>query len=156
MLLTKPDALPSYTRDELVRLHPDKVVVLGGPNAVASAVEQELAELTTSGTVIRLSGATLYETTAAISQWAHPNGSDIAYVATSGTYVDALAGVSVAVRDDAPILLVGDDISSEVAAELDRLGVESVVALGGSKAVVPRVAMRIWSILNDNDMPLWK
>jgi len=30
------------------------------------------------------------------------------------------------------------------------------VALGGPAAVKPRVAMRLWNILNNNDMPLWK
>ena len=156
MLLTRADGLPSFTRDELTRLQPDRIVILGGPSAVGSAVEQELAGYAASGTVERISGSDMYETTAAISRWAHPDGAATAYVATSRTYVDALAGVSVAVRDGAPILLVGDDLAADVAAELVRLGSTRIVALGGPVAVVPRVGMRIWSILNDNDMPVWK
>ncbi|MEA3502041.1 MAG: cell wall-binding repeat-containing protein [Actinomycetota bacterium] len=156
MLLTRADELPSYTRDELSRLQPDKIVILGGPNMVGSAVEQELATYAGSGSVERLSGSNLYGTTAAISRWAHPGGASTAYLATSGTYVDALAGVSVAIRDGAPILLVGDDLSADVAAELERLGADHIVALGGPEAVEPRIAMRIWNLLNDNDMPLWK
>jgi hypothetical protein len=62
----------------------------------------------------------------------------------------------VAARDGAPILLVGDDLDPVVEAELERLGAEEVVALGGPAAVKPRVAMRIWNNLNNNDMPLWK
>ena len=61
-----------------------------------------------------------------------------------------------ALRDGAPILLVGDDLAPVTAAELERLGADRIVALGGTAAVVPRVAMRIWSLLNGNDMPLWK
>ena len=156
MLLTRAGDLPSFTRDELTRLQPERIVILGGPNAVGAAVEQELAAYALSGTVERISGSDLYETTAAISRWAHPDGAATAYVATSRTYVDALAGVSVAVRDGAPILLVGDDLSADVAAELVRLGSTRIVALGGPMAVVPRVAMRIWSIVNNNDMPVWK
>jgi putative cell wall-binding protein len=156
MLLTRPDDLPSYTRDELARLQPDAIVILGGPGVVGGAVEQELAGYAQSGVVERLSGEDRYGTAVAISQWAQPNGSATAYVATGGTFVDALAGVSVAVRDGAPILLVGDDLAALTSAELERLGATNIVALGGPAAVVPRVAMRIWSILNNTDMPLWK
>jgi putative cell wall-binding protein len=156
MLLTRPDDLPSYTRDELARLQPDVIMILGGSSVVGTAVEQELAAYAQSGFVHRLSGDDRYGTAVAISQWAQPNGSTTAYVATSGTFVDALAGVSVAARDGAPILLVGDDLAAVTADELERLGATNIVALGGPAAVVPRVAMRIWSILNNNDMPLWK
>jgi putative cell wall-binding protein len=115
-----------------------------GLDVVAAAVE-------------RVGGETVYATAAAISRWSHPDGASTAYVATVDTYVDALAGVSVAVRDGAPILLVGDDgLGSDIKTELERLGVDRVVALGGNEAVLPRVAMEVWSLLNDNDMPLWK
>ncbi len=156
MLLTRPDELPSYTRDELMRLQPDVIMILGGTGVVGAAVEQELAAYAGSGVVERLAGDDAYGTAVAISQWAQPEGSATAYVATSGTFVDALAGVSVAVRDGAPILLVGDDLAAGTSGELERLGATTIVALGGPAAVVPRVAMRIWSILNNNDMPLWK
>ncbi|MEA3510408.1 MAG: cell wall-binding repeat-containing protein [Actinomycetota bacterium] len=156
MLLTRPDDLPSYTRDELKRLQPEVIMILGGSDVVGTSVEQELAAYALSGVVQRLSGDDQYATAVAISQWAQPEDSATAYVATSGTFVDALAGVSVAVRDGAPILLVGDDLAVVTADELERLGAINIVALGGPAAVVPRVAMRIWSILNNNDMPLWK
>ena len=156
MLLTRPDSLPAYTRDELVRLRPDVIVVLGGTGVVGASVERELAAYAASGAVERLAGEDAYGTAVAISRWAQPDGATTAYLATSGTYVDALAGIAVAVRDGAPILLVGDDLDPGVEAELERLGANDVVALGGPAAVVPRVAMRIWNILNNNDMPLWK
>ena len=156
MVLTRPDSLPAYTRDELVRLRPDVIIVLGGTGVVGASVEQELAAYATSGRVERLAGGDAYGTAVAISAWAQQDGSETAYLATSGTYVDALAGIAVAARDGAPILLVGDDLDPVVEAELERLGAEEVVALGGPAAVKPRVAMRIWNNLNNNDMPLWK
>ena len=156
MVLARPDSLPAYTRDELVRLRPDVIIVLGGTGVVGASVEQELAAYATSGRVERLAGGDAYGTAVAISAWAQQDGSATAYLATSGTYVDALAGIAVAARDGAPILLVGDDLDPVVEAELERLGAEEVVALGGPAAVKPRVAMRIWNNLNNNDMPLWK
>jgi len=156
MLLTRPDSLPAYTRDELVRLQPDVIIVLGDTGVVGTSVEQQLAAFARSGTVERLAGIDDYGTAVAISQWAHPEGATTAYLATSGTYVDALAGLAVAARDGAPILLVGDDLDPVVADELERLGADDVIALGGPAAVVPKIAMRLWNILNNNDMPLWK
>jgi putative cell wall-binding protein len=156
MLLTRPESLPAYTRDELVRLQPDVIIVLGDTAVVEASVEQELTAYARSGTVKRLAGSDVYGTAVAISQWAHPDGATTAYIATSGAYVDALAGLAVAARDGAPILLVGDDLDAVVADEIERLGVDDVIALGGPAAVVPRVAMRLWNILNNNDMPLWK
>lgn len=43
ILLTKPDQLPSRTIDELERLDPARIIVLGGPVAVSLEVEAELA-----------------------------------------------------------------------------------------------------------------
>ncbi len=44
VLLTKPDQLPSATLAELERLSPERVVILGGTNAVSQDVEDRLNE----------------------------------------------------------------------------------------------------------------
>lgn len=44
VLLTKPDQLPSATLAELDRLSPERVVILGGTNAVSQQVEDRLNE----------------------------------------------------------------------------------------------------------------
>lgn len=156
LLLTRPDLLSPPTRAELARLQPDKIVILGGVDVVGAGVEQELGSYAGAGGVERVAGGDLYGTAAAISAWTHPSGSVGAYVATSGTYVDALAGISLAARDGAPILLVGDDMGAETTAELKRLGASSITILGGPIAVSEWIGMRVWSILNENDMPVWK
>ena len=61
-----------------------------------------------------------------------------------------------ALGDDAPILLVGDDLSSVAENEIKRLRATRIVILGGPDAVSPMVGMQAWSILNGNDMPIWK
>jgi putative cell wall-binding protein len=42
VLLTKVDSLPQVTQDELTRLAPDRIVIVGGTAAVSTAVETEL------------------------------------------------------------------------------------------------------------------
>jgi putative cell wall-binding protein len=156
MLLTRPDSLPQYTRDELARLRPDVIVVLGDAEVVGSTVEAALVPLAASGRVLRVAGSGRSGTATSISQWAFPAGADRAYLATSGTFVDALAGVAVAAHANAPILLVGETLEPGAAAELRRLGVRDVVALGGPAAVTMRVAADVWNLTSGNTMPLWK
>jgi len=156
LLLTLPDRLPSVTTAELTRLNPDRIVVLGGEAAVSAAVEAELAGLARSGTVVRLAGTTRYETAAAISRYAFPAGATTAYLATGDGFVDALAGIAVARRDDAPILLTGDTVPQATLDELQRLGGPTVTILGGTGAVPPNVDAALWSSQNGNTMPLWK
>lgn len=45
MLLIAPESLPNTTRDELVRLAPDVIVILGGPGVVTTGVETTLQQL---------------------------------------------------------------------------------------------------------------
>ena len=48
LLLTRADALPVPVRAEIVRLAPERVVVVGGESAVGAGVYDELAVLTPS------------------------------------------------------------------------------------------------------------
>ena len=45
ILLTAPESLPTNVRDELKRLHPKRIVVLGGTGAVSAKVEAQLEAL---------------------------------------------------------------------------------------------------------------
>jgi len=109
ILLTTKDVLPVATTSELARLDPGKIVVLGGTGVVSDGIVAQLAGFTT-GTVTRLAGADRYSTAAAISAATFPAGTDVIYVAVGTNFPDALAGVSVAALDNAPILLVATDV----------------------------------------------
>lgn len=85
----------------------------GGPNRIDTAVEvsQEVFETATA-----------------------------AVVARADTYADALVGAPLAAALDAPILLTAvDEVSPQVATELERLGVTDVLLLGGTEALAPEV-----------------
>lgn len=83
----------------------------------------------------RIAGADRFETAAAIA--AHfPPTPQAAYIATGETFPDALAAVPVAIRRNAPVLLVTrDDVPPPTAAALERLLPESIVVVGGEGAV---------------------
>lgn len=147
VLLVTLDEVPVPTADELTRLAPETIVLLGGPLAVSEAVEQTLAGYTTSGTaqsVTRIWGQSLYDTAAAISEATFSAGAPVVYVATGENFPDALGGGAVAARDGAPVVLVGQSVIPEASvAELDRLTPERIIVLGGPLAVDESVVTQL-------------
>ncbi|WP_370328096.1 S8 family serine peptidase, partial [Euzebya sp.] len=86
--------------------------------------------------VSRVAGADRMSTAVEISRASFPDGATTAVLATAGTFPDALTAAPAARSADAPILLTGTDVVPQATLdELDRLGVERVVVLGGIAAV---------------------
>jgi putative cell wall-binding protein len=136
MYLTQPGGLPTATRQELQRLRPAKVVVLGGSGAVGTKVVNEVKQALPSAQVQRLAGDDRYATSAAIANAVWPNGASDAYFATGAAYADALSGVPSAGDDNAPMLLVRRTCTDEVVrTAIGRLGADARVTLGGPGAV---------------------
>lgn len=133
-LLVTATTIPDATRQELVRLKPRRIVVLGGPGVVSSAVATALRPYA-SAYVTRIAGTDRYATAAAISAATFPAGVPVAYVATGANFPDALGGAAAAGQQGAPVLLVGDAVPESVATELRRLSPGRIVILGG-RAVV--------------------
>lgn len=134
VLLTNRDRLDGAVTDEIRRLEPRKIVILGGPAAISSSVGDQLAALAPEG-VVRYGGADRYETAALISEASFEPGVGTVYVATGLNFPDALAGVPGAGTTGAPILLVREHVPSATAAELQRLQPSKIVILGGPVAV---------------------
>lgn len=93
---------------------------------------------------VRLSGSTRYTTAVDVSMQAFPRGSDTVVVATGEDWPDALGGSTLAGAVDGPMLLTNSDhLTSEVAAEIVRLGAHNVYLLGGYGAVSPTVEIQL-------------
>lgn len=97
-------------------------------------------------TVYRLFGGDRYATAADISAH-HWKSSNTVILASGADFADAMAGVPLAVKKLAPILLTDPSrLSPAASAELSRLGAETVIILGGQGAVSARVAEEIESL----------
>ena len=143
MLLVESGAIPPATAAELTALTPGRIVVLGGPSAVADSVLTALKAYTT-GSVTRLAGADRYATAAAISAATFSPGVGAAYIATDIGFADALAGGAAAGTAKDPILIVQQGaIPAATAQELTRLQPKSIVILGGLAAVSAAVATQL-------------
>ncbi len=139
LLLTRPDTLPTTVTDELTRLAPARIVILGGTSTVSPAVQTALADYTT-GPVNRISGADRYATSAAVSRETYDPGVPVAYLATGTDFPDALTGAPAAGEQHGPLLLTRPDtLPTTVTDELTRLAPARIVILGGTSTVSPAV-----------------
>ncbi|MGA1836834.1 cell wall-binding repeat-containing protein [Herbiconiux sp. 11R-BC] len=133
VLLVSRGSVPDSVRDELRRIQPARIVVLGGVNTVSEAV---VANLGAIAPTTRLGGPDRFAVAAAVSADAFPGGASTVYVASGAVFPDALSGGAAAVNQAAPVLLVtADAIPAPVAAELDRLNPTKIVVLGGTATV---------------------
>ncbi|MFS0734339.1 cell wall-binding repeat-containing protein [Microbacterium sp. 1P10UB] len=139
VLLTGTDAVPAVIADELARLKPKKIVVLGSAESISEAVFRSVAQYSASGSVSaveRISGVDRYATSAAISQRAFSPGVPVVYLARGTNFPDALSGAPIAGIQRGPVLLTGTDaVPAVIAAELTRLKPRKIVVLGSDASV---------------------
>ncbi len=89
----------------------------------------------------RLAGNDRYATAAAISKMRFAGGASTVFIATGGSFPDALAGSPAAARLNGPILLTDPGrLPAATAAEVDRLNPSRIIILGGAASVGGNVA----------------
>lgn len=142
LLLTGGSLLPDSVRDEILRLEPARVLVIGGDAAVSESVIRQVREAGV-GAVERIAGGDRYETAALVAvravrevEAAGGTFDGTAYVTTGEQFPDALAISPVAAFRRRPVLLVRSDALPQVTwAALAELGVEHAHIVGGETAV---------------------
>ena len=131
LVLTQRDVLPADTRRLIEETSPATVFLLGGTAAVSSGVERSIAALGTD--VVRIAGGDRYATAAALAERIFGTSTD-AFVASGTSFPDGLVAGSLG----RPLLLVppaGTAVPARVLEAVDRLGVEQLLAMGGTGAV---------------------
>lgn len=137
LLLVEPTKIPVAVENEIRRLSPERIVIVGGEQSVAKAVEDTLSSMT--GTVVRIAGANRYDVSRALAEYAFgQDGSSTAYVSNGGNFPDALSAGSPAGRSGMPILLVKGDESSIDGATLGQISSmsSSTIKIAGGPASV--------------------
>jgi putative cell wall-binding protein/Tol biopolymer transport system component len=151
VLLATRDSLPDVTRDELRRLQPQEIVIVGGHAAIGPDVEAAVADDPEIGAAVRrVEGADRFATAAALARSAFFEGAATAYIATGAAFADALAGVPAAGQDGAPLLLVtATEVPQVTRDALRDLGVARAVVLGGQSAVSEAVLADLRQVVAD-------
>jgi glucose/arabinose dehydrogenase len=134
VLLVQRDAIPAPVREELERLQPDRIAILGGTTAVSEGVEAALADLT-AGPVIRLAGRDRFATATQASGSYFSSNTSYVYIANGLQFPDALSAGAAAV-DRGPVLLATQSsLPAATKAELSRLRPQEIVVVGGFAAI---------------------
>ncbi|MBH0130026.1 cell wall-binding repeat-containing protein [Salinibacterium sp. NK8237] len=140
LLLTPPTGLPTVVKNEIKRLDPDLIVVVGGSGVLSSSIYKQLAALAPK--IRRDGGASRYETSRIVIERAFPNGSNTAFFATGANYPDALSASAAAGNTGSPVILIdgtGSGVDSATAKLIDRLDISKIMIAGGTGVVSSKV-----------------
>ncbi len=144
VVLTSGTSLSPQSKQELARLRPDKILVMGGKLAVSDAVVTELKKM--SKQVERVWGENAAETASSI-YGAGKEWGKTALVATSDGYWDALSAAPYAYWAKAPIFLTNASkrLPKSAVDALARGGFTRVIIVGGPLAVPAEVEKQLSS-----------
>ncbi len=140
------EVLPDDVEDpgELVGvvLRDDPGYTVGAPASAVLRIDEP------SASVVRTGGRDRVATSVEVSRTRFlPGVAEAVVLARSDTYPDALAGGPLAASLRAPILLTPPSgLAGPVATEIDRLGIDHVVLLGGEEALSAQVAADLTDI----------
>ena len=139
VLLVSRDTVPAATAQELDRLGPGAIHVVGGVGAISRHVEDRLRSFT-SGPVKRTNGTDRFQTGVALSARAFEPGVSHVFLATGSNFPDALAGAAAVAQAPGPLLLTRSEcIPVPIQEEIDRLGPLEIVLLGSERVVSTEV-----------------
>lgn len=106
ILFVNSDSIPQETMNEIKRLGAKNVTIIGGENSVSKSVEKQLE----GKTIERIAGSDRYETSVKIAEKVREKGSkSVVEVANGAVFADGLSMSSLAIKQNAPIVLVQRD-----------------------------------------------
>lgn len=122
-------------------------LALGAMPTQALANQSGISVAFSGSSVESYSGQTLFETAVGQSSAAYPNGSSTAILVGEGGWQDALSATGLAGLLDCPILFTqASQLPTSVSDELRRLGVKSVIVVGGPNVVGDSVLSQLASM----------
>lgn len=152
VVLVTRDEVTGPTEAVLRDLEPERIVVLGGNEAVNDQVGVRLDEFT-EGPVERRAGQNRFDTAARIADASFAEtATSTVYVTTGAKFPDALATVPLTGQEPGAILLVEvDRIPRETEEVLGRLQPDRIVIVGGPAVVNDAVARRLETFARNDD-----
>lgn len=137
ILLANKDNLPSETAKRMKEIAPSKVIIVGGTNAVSTALESKIAK-DYSAEVERVAGKDRYSTSFEIAKKLSENGVEIntAYIVSGKGEADALSVASKAGEEKQPIILTGKDaLNPEMHEWLKEQNLQDAYFIGGERVI---------------------
>ena len=148
ILLTEVNRIPQATNEAFATLGTERIILLGGPNAISSAVESDLRSRNFQ--VQRIGGRDRFETAQQVAEF--PGASNVgtvdsdrtAIVASGRNFPDALAGGPLAYASRLPSLITEtNSLPQPTRNALTNLSIKRVFLLGGTTAVTGNVEAQL-------------
>jgi carboxypeptidase T len=145
ILYAERGSLPAATANELRRLDPARVEIVGGSGAIGDGLTAAVTDLLGADTLVeRVDGQSAWDLATALSVMRFGPGVDTVVIAAAGSFYDGLVAGPAAAALGAPLLLAtSDSLPPATEAELRRLAPRRVVLVGNSDAVSDGVAAAI-------------
>jgi len=159
LLLVTPSSIPFVVAEELDRLNPREIVIVGGPASVSSSVQRQLeAFVSSADRVVRLSGPDRYATSrAVVSEFFGETTGRVVFVATGANYPDALAAGPAASYFGGAVVLVNgasSTLDAPTRGLLNQLEPGLIVIAGGPGVVSSGIESQLRTLYQDEDTPV--
>lgn len=139
--------VPRPIAEQLGRLDPDTTVIVGGPAAIDTVVQDAL-ENQLHNTVVRVAGADRYDTAAQVVDRAFTGTGGTVYLASGTGFPDALSAGPAAIRQGAALLLTERDVvPGPTRRALQRLQPDTVVLVGGTGVISDAIADQVEQVV---------
>lgn len=134
ILLTAKDTLTKEAEEEIMRLSPSNIIIVGGEGSVSAKVEKYIKDTFKSAALERIGGKDRFETSTKIAEKLDFKG-EVA-LTSSVSYADALSMAPIAAVKEMPILLTPkDNLSSYTSNYLKGKTVNKAYIIGGTGVV---------------------
>lgn len=142
LLLTNTNEMPNIIKEQLSKIKPSKVYIVGGTGVVTTTVETEIKQLLPSAEIIRLAGTSRYETS--MNLYKHFNLDSKNILLVSGKdFPDALSGSQLAAKLNTSMVLCDEDNLDSQQEEFNKKSIENFYLLGGTGALTSDVEQSI-------------
>lgn len=151
VLLTQPEQMPLVVKEELARLGPSRVWIIGDQAAVSAGIEAEVRGM--GNDVRRLAGPTRYDNPYLAAT--KTDARTTSFVVSGETFADAVAVGPLASRSSVPIVLTMQNALPQGARDaLRQQDTSRVLIVGGTSAVSESVAEEIRAMRDSSGQQL--
>lgn len=150
ILLSSNEKLPQKTVEELKRLNPSKVVVIGGNNSMPNSVVEAIKAVNSKISVQRIGGDTRYQTSINIAKEIDKtNNVSKLYIGAGNGEADSLSIASLAGKEKTPIVLTQKDgIDNEAEQFIKSNKVSNIYFIGGVEKISNKAIEQVGKIAN--------
>lgn len=152
ILLVDKNEVTNSTKEELKRLNPSNIILIGGTDVVNDNIYKEVKSILPSASIKRIGGINRYETSLNIAkEMSKYKNIDKIYVAGGHGEADALSIASKAGEDKAPIILTPkDDLTYDSYDWLKSQNLLDAYFIGGDLVISDNVINKVNSVTSNN------